>query len=58
MNAYDAARLDDFAQRVQLQGETLTPKEQAQYDRLCAARHEEEEIQPRPHWYGGDYPDL
>lgn len=58
MSAYESARLDDYCQRRAAERDPLTEREQRDFDRLAAMAQTELDNEPRPHWYGGDYPDL
>ncbi len=57
MTAFESARFDDYRQRLANE-ETLTPREQRDYNTLYAeAQHEWENAKPG-FMYGGDYVDV
>lgn len=58
VSAYDSIRLDDMRERQAVRGEALTQAELRLLARLEAEERRESENAPRPHWYGGDYPDA
>lgn len=57
MRAHQEARFEDLGQRL-ANNQELTPKEQREWNSLCAEKQREEENEPRPWFYGGDYADV
>lgn len=57
MSAYESARYYDYLERVG-NGSDLSPKEQRDFNTLIADKTKEEESEPRPWFYGGDFVDA
>lgn len=57
MSAFEEARYCDYIERLS-KGETLSAREQREYNYLYDHAVKEYENEPSPRFLGGDYPDV